>query len=275
MKNEMIPDEKNTNNNGIEPNPATPAEGGSGEDIQKELLKQVEELKNQVNDLKSEMKKGMPNEMQDKPQTEAADNQAAKKKKRFGWLKELLFYAVLVVVIVGAFFIRSSSDGRPMLIGGFSAFVVQTGSMQAEIPKGSLVITRQVDPKTLQVGDDITFMANQTATITHRIIGITENFNETGQRAFETQGIMNKTPDKNPVPAANVVGKVIFHSEVVGLMAGFVGEHWPIILFAMVVIAGLFFILKRINSDDEKTKPKKKAAVSADDEQENNSQQTE
>ncbi len=229
------------------------------ENIQAELLKQVKELTNQVNDLKTKVDGSTQSTEtvigQAQP-GQVSTASAKKKKSKFGWLKELLFYAALLALVVGAFFIKSNADGRPMLIGGFSAFVVQTGSMQAEIPKGSLVIARHVDPKTLNVGDDITFMANKTTTVTHRIIGITENFNGTGQRAFETQGIMNKYPDKNPVPEANVVGKVVFHNEIVGLMAGFVGAHWPIILFIIVVVAGLFFILKKVNGSDGKNTKK-------------------
>ena len=47
--------------------------------------------------------------------------------------------------------------------------------------------------------------------IRDRIVGIIENYENTGQRAFTTQGIMNAQPDKQPVPAVNVVGKVVFH----------------------------------------------------------------
>ena len=66
-------------------------------------------------------------------------------------------------------------------------------------------------PNTLQIGDDITYMANQTTSVTHRIVGIMENYENTGQRAFEAQGVMNSEPDRQPVPAVNVVGKVVYH----------------------------------------------------------------
>ena len=124
--------------------------------------------------------------------------------------------------------------------------------MQSEIPKGSLVIAQQVDPETLEIGDDITFMANQTTTVTHRIIGIIEDYEGTGQRAFETQGIMNDEPDAQPVPAVNVVGKVIFHSLVLGYIASFIGNYWPFLLFALAVVIGLIIALKRIYKKEPK-----------------------
>ena len=115
-------------------------------------------------------------------------------------------------MIVAALFVRTTSDGAPRSLAGYSGMIVLTESMQSEIPKGSLVIAQQVDPETLQIGDDITYMANQTTSVTHRIVGINENYENTGQRAFQTQGIMNDQPDSQPVPAVNVVGKVVFHS---------------------------------------------------------------
>lgn len=78
--------------------------------------------------------------------------------------------------------------------------------------KAAPVVSRRTDPSTLEIGDDITFMTGETTTVTHRIIGIVENYADTGQRAFQTQGVMNRTPDSQLVPAVNVVGKVVFHS---------------------------------------------------------------
>ena len=164
----------------------------------------------------------------------------------------IVFYSALVFLIISALFIRTTSNGSPRSLAGFTGMVVLSGSMQAEIPKGSLVIAQQVDPKTLQIGDDITFMANPTTTVTHRIIGIIEDYEDTGQRAFQTQGIMNDEPDAQPVPAVNVVGKVIFHSEVLGQIAGFMGQYWLFILFAAAVVIGLTVILKRIYQKEPK-----------------------
>ena len=68
----------------------------------------------------------------------------------------IVFYSALVFLIISALFIRTTSNGSPRSLAGFTGMVVLSGSMQAEIPKGSLVIAQQVDPKTLQIGDDIT-----------------------------------------------------------------------------------------------------------------------
>ena len=165
----------------------------------------------------------------------------------------IVFYRLLVLMILGAVLVRSSSDGSPKSLAGFSGMIVLSGSMQSEIPKGSLVINRSVEPDTLQVGDDITYLANSTTTVTHRIIDIVGSYEDTGQPAFQTQGIENPEPDEALVPAGNVVGKVIWHSEILGNIAETITDNFPVIIFFIVVIVILVNVLWRINRkvDDE------------------------
>lgn len=179
-------------------------------------------------------------------QKHLAPKKPSRKGRILRMVGNMVFYCMLVLVVVSALFIRATSNGAPRSLAGFTGMLVLTESMQSEIPKGSLVIAKATEPKMLQIGDDITYMANQTTTITHRIVGIIENYENTGQRAFQTQGIMNAQPDKKPVPAANVVGKVVFHNAVLGTIAGFIGEYWLFLLFVLAVMIGLAVILTRI-----------------------------
>ena len=181
-----------------------------------------------------------------KPQHSASAKAGPKKGRAGKIIGECVFYGLLLLLILSAVFVRTTSDGSPRSLAGYSGMIVLTESMQSEIPKGSLVITKTVDPQSLQIGDDITYMANQTTSVTHRIVGITENYENTGQRAFQTQGIMNREPDKQMVPAVNVVGKVVFHSEVLGTVASFIGQYWPFLLFILAVAFVLLYVLRRI-----------------------------
>lgn len=179
---------------------------------------------------------------------EAALEKRQKKKKSF-W-GDLLFYGVLIALIIGVAVLAKGSAQGPRSFAGFTAQTVLTSSTESVIPKGSLVISRYTDPNTLQIGDDITFMTNETTTVTHRIIGITEKYGDTGQRAFQTQGVMNASPDSQLVPAANVVGKVVFHSLTAGKIAAFLESYWPLLLFFIIVIAVLIRVLKHIYRKD-------------------------
>ncbi|HIW72786.1 MAG TPA: signal peptidase I [Firmicutes bacterium] len=178
----------------------------------------------------------------------AAEKRGKKKKSFFG---DLLFYGVLVALIVGVVLLTGSGEQGPRTFAGFTAQTVLTSSMEDVYPKGALVVSRYTDPETLEIGDDITFMSNETTTITHRIIGIVEDYAGTGQRAFQTQGVMNAAPDSQLVPAANVVGKVVFHSCAAGKAADFLSDYWPLLLFFLVILAVLTRVLKYIYRKDD------------------------
>ncbi len=219
-----------------------------------ELMEQLRAVQTEVKELRAML--------DDKLQIRGEPEQPVKKKrKKFAWIWDVVFYLLIVAVVLGAFLIRSSSGGKPFLFAGYSAFTVLTSSMEDVIPKGSLVITKSVDASTLQIGDDITFMSGPTSTITHRIVDIEEKYAETGERAFKTKGTMNKQED-DWVPAVNVVGKVVYHNKTIGDIANFIKTNWPYILFVVIVLVVLCYVLKRVlredpPDDDSKTCKKK------------------
>ena len=185
---------------------------------------------------------------------EEPDQAALKKqgKKKQAFWGDLLFYGVLIALIVGVALLANGSAQGPRSFAGFTMQTVLTSSMESVYPKGSLVISRYTEPDALEIGDDITFMTNETTTVTHRIIGITEDYADTGQRAFQTQGVMNSSPDSQLVPAVNVVGKVVFHSLAAGKIAAFLESYWPLLLFFLVILAILTRVLKYIYRKDGK-----------------------
>ncbi len=184
-----------------------------------------------------------------------------KKNNALSIITNIVFYALIISLVFGAFLIRSSKNGRPWMVGGYSAMTVLTSSMEDVYPKGSLIITKSVDPDKLKIGDDITYMTNETTSITHRIIGITENYLDTNERGFETQGVMNDKPDKEIVSAGNVVGRVIFCSKTLGDIATFIAKNWPFLLFFVFVIVILLAFLKWNASRTEKNNNSKDDSI--------------
>lgn len=167
-------------------------------------------------------------------------------------ISDIIFYGILISMVVAALAIGSSGDSGPKVFGGYSAFTVLTSSMEDVIPKGSLVITKKVDADELQVGDDITYMISETTTVTHRIIGIQENYLGTGEKAFQTQGVMNAEPDQNPVAAVNVVGKVIYHNKAMGTLVNYGKENWPLIVFFIIVFLVFLKVVDLILRKEDK-----------------------
>jgi len=138
------------------------------------------------------------------------------------------------------------------MIMGYSYFTVLTPSMQGEIPKGSFILVKQTDPQGLKVGDNVTYMQNASATITHKIVDIYEDYGDSGARGFQTQGVNNPSPDKEIVYAKNIVGKVMFSLPRAGAVISYLGTHIYIvfIIFGLCILPplllrGLFVKQKR------------------------------
>ncbi len=166
------------------------------------------------------------------------DEHVKKRVKSRIWNK--MYYWVLLCVVIA--FLLYQKDGGPRVLGGFSVFNVLTGSMQSEIPKDSMVITRKIDEATLKIGDDITFMVGPTTTITHRIVGIYEDYNDTGYRGFETKGLENINKDKDVILSPNIVGKVIYHNYHLGRILVFLQANWR----AVAIYLASFILVRTI-----------------------------
>lgn len=116
--------------------------------------------------------------------------------------------AVVAVVLVG------------LRLAGFRTFTVMSGSMEPEYPVGSLIYVRSVDYHNLQVGDVISYVANDEKTVvTHRIVGIEVDEKDASILRFKTKGDANSTADSNLVHYKNVLGVPMMTIPFIGVLA--------------------------------------------------------
>jgi signal peptidase len=122
-------------------------------------------------------------------------------------LNPILF--IILVAVLSLVLTNSNDASAPRQLFGYSAMTILTHSMDDVYPQHSLIIVKKLDPETVQVGDDITFLRKDNVTATHRVINIYENYNDWGMRGFQTKGTNNPAPDVEIVAAKNIVGKVL------------------------------------------------------------------
>ena len=147
--------------------------------------------------------------------------------------------ALAVVVIVVAFLalLRTvfTPAGQIPTFGGYGVMRTLTGSMEPEIPVHSLIVVKETDPSDLVVGDVITFRSADEALEgslnTHRITGVSD---QGGSLAFRTKGDANAAEDADLVPAANVVGRVVFVSAGLGVIVSLLTN--PLVFFPFIVV---------------------------------------
>jgi signal peptidase I len=164
------------------------------------------------------------------------------------WLVRLVLLA-FALVVVGALTIVIV---LPRATHG-SALTVLTGSMTPEIPVGSVVLVRPVDPSTLHVGDIATYQVapGKPEFITHRIVKIDPS---TSPTSFTFKGDANRGADFKLVPAGAIRGEVWFHVPYLGAIRDALHGKGGISLVAMLVLAG--YALSQLSGafKDRKTK---------------------
>lgn len=127
------------------------------------------------------------------------------------WRRVLAIAGTLVVVAVVVPF---AVFAVPQAVGADHSYVVLSGSMEPAISPGDVVIVGAVNPTDVAVDDVITFYRTENGIpTTHRVV---EVLSGDGGLAFRTMGDANEDPDGAPVPAGNVVGRVMFTIPLIG-----------------------------------------------------------
>ena len=181
--------------------------------------------------------------------------QKAYKAKKSSAAKSILFYATLALLVLLAFF-YSSTNTPGKHYGPFAYNVVLTTSMQSIYPQGSLITSWALKPEEelvagLDTGTDIVFVREGGMVVVHRIIEIIEDYEDSGQKVFRTQGIDNPAPDTWITYEGNVIGKVTGHVPYLGAFFLFISENLLLVTGTLALFALLFALLQFVLQKDE------------------------
>lgn len=146
-------------------------------------------------------------------------------------------------------------------IVGFQVFTVLSGSMEPTYHTGSLIYVKKVDPYTIEVGQPITFMLDESTVATHRVVGIVPDEEDSTVIRFRTKGDANEAEDGGLVHYKNVIGTPVFSIPYLGYVADYI-QHPPgmyVAISAGAVLLLLVFIPDIFADDKEKDKKKKSA----------------
>lgn len=145
--------------------------------------------------------------------------------------------------------VLNTDEGEVPTVLGFSVMKIQTGSMEPEYRTGSVIITREVSPEKLKVGDVISFYVSAGSIVdqvnTHRIQEI--QYIKSDLRQFVTKGDANQTVDEYPVLQTRVIGKVVCNLGVFsGSVIGFL-QNPNIILFFIIIPLVVITFFEAVN----------------------------
>lgn len=112
----------------------------------------------------------------------------------------IIFISIIIVV-------QKVTNNQEAFLG-FRIFRVQTGSMTPKYQVGDVILVKEVNPDSIQIGDDVTYQGKvgsmKGMLVTHRVIDIEE---VDGKRIFHTKGIANNSED--PVVSEEQINGVV------------------------------------------------------------------
>lgn len=143
-----------------------------------------------------------------------------------------LLIAFLVLMLILVIFQRVTDS--KVAVGKMYIFQVVTESMVPEYQVGDIIVTKKVDPSTINVGDDVTYLGTASSVknlrITHRVINKRQ---ENDKYYFTTKGIANQIEDPE-INEDNLYGKVFYKT----ILFSFIGR-----LMTNNVIYYIIFVL--------------------------------
>lgn len=149
----------------------------------------------------------------------------------------VILIPILVINLWIMFQSKTNSEKVPSVFG-YKPFMVLSGSMESNIHKGDLIITKETNPTSLKIDDIIAFKDAAGTITTHRIIDIIE---DSGETYFITKGDNNSTQDQNLVALEDVEGIYVGRIPGIGSMMDSLAKPTTIMIL-VVSITAIFII---------------------------------
>ena len=122
-------------------------------------------------------------------------------------------------------------------IVGYQTFEVMSGSMEPQIPVGSAVYVKQVDPTQIEIGDVVAYQ-DESGVVVHRVTA-----NRTSVGELVTKGDANNVEDFAPIPYDAVIGRVEAQVPILGtfmaILSSFTGKVYLLLTAACGVMLNL------------------------------------
>lgn len=141
---------------------------------------------------------------------------------------------IVLIVLVAAFTLPR--------VFGYTPYAVLSGSMEPELPVGSLIYVHDVDPYDIEVGQAVTFRLSSGTVATHQCYDI-----DATEQVIYTQGIANINTDgsimhdASPVEFSQIIGAPVACIPLLGYLNAWVTAP-PGLYVVIGVVAALLIV---------------------------------
>ena len=151
----------------------------------------------------------------------------------------IIFIFILLILAVA---VLQRTTNNEVTLCGYRIFVVATGSMIPKYEVGDVLVSKEIPPEDIKVGDDIVYTGKEGSfkdkVVTHQVIFI-EKENENYR--IITKGIANTAQDPE-ITQNEVMGKVIYKLGLLSLFQRAVSNNY---VFYFVVFVPIVLITYR------------------------------
>lgn len=171
------------------------------------------------------------------------------------WLLILVCIFLIPILFMNLYIMFQAKMNQDVVpsVFGFKPFIVLSGSMEVEIQRGDMILTKIVDPATLVKDDIIAFRDAAGTVTTHRIIDIVE---KDGDTYFITKGDNNSSQDQNLVEFQDVEGIYVARIPGIGSLMKSLSEPTTIVVvfgaITIVFMIGFMISMKKQREEERK-----------------------
>lgn len=144
----------------------------------------------------------------------------------------VMFSRIMASIVIIAVILVLMPLTLPRLLG-YQTYNVVSGSMEPEIPVGSLLFVERIDPYEVKEDDVITFYSNATV-VSHRVVR-----NNTIEGKFTTKGDANENVDMNDVRYNDLIGIMRYHLPLMGAVGAYISTWTGKLLIGIMIICAI------------------------------------
>lgn len=157
-------------------------------------------------------------------------------------------YQILIImcVLLIAIIVLQKVTSNNKSIGGYRIFRVITGSMSPEYDVGEVVVSKEVDPNTIEVGDDIVYQGlygeYNGKIIMHKVIGIDKD--ENGELTFHAKGLHEGSIEDPLIKPSQIYGEVKFKSGILTLLYELATSIYSSFVIITILVLNVFITFR-------------------------------
>ena len=153
---------------------------------------------------------------------------------------------VILCLILAAVIILQKVTDSNRSIGGYRIFRVITGSMEPEYDIGEVVISKEIAPKDIKVGDDIVYLGTygdyNGKIIMHSVIAIDKD--ENGNLNFHARGLHSSSVEDPQIKSYQIYGIVKFKSGLLTILYKLATNIYTLFVIITVLVLNVFISFK-------------------------------